>query len=298
MHLPKLRQLEFLVAIADHKSFSRAAEACHVSQPTLSSAIREVETVLGTQLIERGAREAGLTPSGKIAVERARNILADTENLVIRARHAGTPLNGRFRLGAIPTIAPFILPKILKTLHKDYTELQLYLREEKTEDLLGALRERSLDAAIIALPWTTPKITTQILGEDPFHLICPNGHSLKQKDKLKVEHLKDETVLLLEEGHCLRDHALSVCSLPGMTRQDDLAATSLQTMIQMVAGGMGVSLIPKLAAEAGMALAAGVDVVNVSQKLPARQIAIAWRTGSSREEEARLIGQEIVKVMN
>lgn len=293
MHLPTLRQLQFLTALADHGSFSRAAEASLVAQPTLSAAIKDIETLLGTQLVEREARGARLTAAGELAVEQARRILADAEELVTRARGAGAPLTGPFRLGAIPTIAPFVLPGALKGLRTAYPDLKLYLREDKTADLLAALRTRTLDAAIIALPWTTPGIETLTLGDDPFLLASPHGHRLIDKPKLGVRDLAGENVLLLEEGHCMRDHALSVCAMPGVERQDDLAATSLQTMVQMVAGGLGISLIPKIAAEAGLANGIGVDVRAFTETAPTRQISVAWRMGSSREAEARLIGDVI-----
>lgn len=289
MHLPTLRQLQFLTALADHGSFSRAAEACLVAQPTLSAAIKDIEGLLGTQLVERGARGARLTPAGTVAVDRARNILADTAELVTTTRGAGAPLTGHFRLGAIPTIAPFVLPDAVKRLRRDYPDLKLYLREDKTVDLLHALRARTLDAAIIALPWEAAGITMEAISDDPFLLACKSDHPLAIKPDVAPSDLKGQTVLLLEEGHCMRGHALSVCSLPGVDRQDDLAATSLQTMVQMVAGGLGVSLVPKLAADAGIVQGTGVVTRPFKGTLPGRQIAIAWRAGSSRADEARLI---------
>lgn len=295
MHLPTLRQLQFLTALAEHGSFSRAADACLVAQPTLSAAIKDIEALLGTQLVEREARGARLTHAGTIAVERARNILAAAEDLVITARGAGAPLAGHFRLGAIPTIAPYVLPEALKRLREEYPDLQLYLREDKTADLLDALRARTLDAAIIALPWETPGIAVEALADDPFLLACQAGHALSAKPKLTPKDLMGENLLLLEDGHCMRGHALSVCSLPGLKQQDNLAATSLQTMVQMVAGGLGVSLIPKLAVDAGLAEGTGVQVFPFHGSAPGRQIGVAWRAGSNREEEARLIGKVLRK---
>lgn len=293
MHLPTLRQLQFLTALADHGSFSRAAEASLVAQPTLSAAIKDIEALFETQLVEREARGARLTPAGELAVERARRILAETEDLVTSTRGAGTPLGGHFRLGAIPTIAPFLLPDALKRLRASYPDLKLYLREDKTADLLDALRSRTIDAAIIALPWPTPGVETVCLADDEFYLAYPQDHPIETKKDLCTRDLAGESLLLLEEGHCLRGHALSVCSLPGVEAQDDLAATSLQTMVQMVAGGLGISLVPKLAIKAGIAKGIGVDVRPFSGDVPSRQIGIAWRSGSSREEEARLIGDVV-----
>lgn len=298
MHLPTLRQLQFLIALADHGSFSRAAKACLVAQPTLSSAIKEIENLLGVALIERSARESRLTSAGVTAVAHARSILAETQELVSSVRDAGSPLTGSFRLGAIPTIAPFILPEALKHLRKAYPDLKLYLREDKTADLLESLSTRKLDAAIIALPWNTPGIDTLAIAEDAFMLACPKGHRLETKPKLTPQDMVGENVLLLEEGHCMRGHALSVCSLPGVARDQNLAATSLQTMVQMVAGGLGISLIPKIAAEAGIAAGTSVSVLPFTGNVPGRQIGIAWRARSSCETEARMIGDILSRVLD
>jgi LysR family hydrogen peroxide-inducible transcriptional activator len=204
MHLPTLRQLQFLTALADAGSFSRAAEACLVTQPTLSAAIKEIETLIGTPLVERTGRASKLTGAGEIAVERARQILAETEEMVLLARGAGTPLTGTFRLGAIPTIAPFLLPETVKRLRKDYKDLKLYLREDKTVSLLAALQARTLDAAIIALPWHTPGIDTLTVGAENFQLVFPVGHKLASQTKFSLEDIQKEALLLLEDGHCMR----------------------------------------------------------------------------------------------
>ncbi|MEO0882059.1 MAG: hydrogen peroxide-inducible genes activator [Pseudomonadota bacterium] len=288
-YLPTIRQLQFLCALADQGTFSRAADACLVAQPTLSAAIREVEAALGAQLVERGARSIRLTPAGDAAVARARQILADAEDLVAEVREAGAPLAGPFRLGAIPTIAPFVLPKTLRKLRQSYPDLRLILREEKTAELLAALRSRTLDAALIALPWPTTGIEVEIIGDDEFLLAMPKGHRLEDTKKLEVSKLLGEQVLLLEDGHCLRGHAEAVCTMPGIHRRDDVTATSLQTMIQMVGGGLGVSLVPKIAADGGIARGAGVTVRPFSERTPGRSIGMAWRAGSSRKDEALMI---------
>lgn len=294
MHLPTLRQLEFLCAIADEGSFSKAADSCHVTQPTLSSAIKEVEGLLGIQLIERESRGASLTRAGEAAVERARTILSDTADLVSAARQAGAPLSGPFRLGAIPTIAPFLLPRTLKQLRTSHPDLKLYLREDQTERLMDALRARKLDAALIALPWEASGIETMDLGEDEFLLVAPSDHALIQSASLKSTDLSDEDVLLLEDGHCLRDHALSVCRLPSKRGGADVTATSLPTLVHMVAGGLGVSLLPRLATEAGVTSGADVTLRAFDSPMIGRRIGIAWRTGSPRAAEAQMIG-DLVK---
>ncbi len=293
MHLPTLRQLQFLCALADEKSFSRAADVCNVTQPTLSSAIKEVEAILGVQLVEREARGASMTRAGEATVERARAVLSSAADLVSAAHQAGTPLTGPFHLGAIPTLAPYLLPRTLSSLRDGHADLKLYLREDQTDRLIEGLRNRSLDAALIALPWDAAGIETEVLGDDEFLFIGPKGHKLSTGKALQPEDLNGEDVLLLEDGHCLREHAVSVCSLSASTAGSDVAATSLATLVQMVAGGLGVSLLPKIASEAGITAGTDVMVRRFDTPVIGRQIGIAWRSGSPREAEARLIGESV-----
>ncbi|MEL6473302.1 MAG: hydrogen peroxide-inducible genes activator [Pseudomonadota bacterium] len=293
MFLPTIRQLQFLIALADESSFSRAAARCNVTQPTLSAAIKEVEKLLDVQLVEREARGASLTRAGEAAVERARKIIAEAEELVTVAEKAGAPLSGPFRLGAIPTIAPFVLPQITRQLRDTYPKLKLYLREDKTDALVEALRARTLDAAIIGLPWTLPGIEVESLLDDEFLFVASPEHALFSKRDLTTDDLANEDLLLLEDGHCMRDHALSVCAMPNGRDGAEVSATSLQTLIHMVAGDLGVSLLPKIAVDAGIADHADVEVRAFRTPVVGRAIGIAWRTGSSRAEEARLIGAAI-----
>lgn len=295
MHLPTLRQLQFLCALADEKSFSRAADICNVTQPTLSSAIKEVEAILGVQLVEREARGASLTRAGEAAVERARAILSAAADLVAAAHQAGTPLTGPFHLGAIPTLAPYLLPRTMSALRASHPDLKLYLREDQTDRLLDALRNRTLDAALIALPWESPGIETEVLGDDEFLFVGPCDHRLSTVNSLKPDDLQGEDVLLLEDGHCLREQAVSVCSFSPTGATSDVAATSLATLVQMVAGGLGVSLLPKIAADAGVAAGTDVSIRAFDTPVIGRQIGIAWRAGSPREAEARLIGESVRK---
>ncbi len=290
MILPTLRQLEFLCALAAEGSFSRAADACRVTQPTLSSAIKELEGLLGVQLVERESRGASLTHAGQEAADRARVLLSGAADLVAAARHAGEPLTGPFRLGAIPTIAPFLLPMTLRLLRDAHPELQLYLREDQTDRLLDDLRGRKLDAALIALPWEASGIQTEALTSDEFLLVAPQSHDLLTAPALQPDDLLDEDVLLLEDGHCLREHALSVCQLPGRRAGENITATSLQTLVHMVAGGLGVSLLPRLAVEGGLTSGINVSVRPFDQPMMGRQVGIAWRARSSRAAEARMIG--------
>lgn len=292
MHPPTIRQLQFLVALADEGSFSKAAGACHVTQPTLSAAIREVEGLLGVQLVERQARGAQLTPSGSVVVERARRILADVDDLIMAASDSGRPLTGPFRLGAIPTIAPYVLPFIASDLTVNHSELKLILREDITARLMEGLRARTLDAAIVALPWDMRGIETEILFEDPFSVVCPADHEFAQQSHVTMDDLKETDLLLLDEGHCLREHALAACEFaPRQNR--DLSATSLHTLLYMVGGGIGISLVPQLAIDAGVIDQTKVAVRPFNKTVAGRTVAIAWRAGSPHGESAKLIGESI-----
>lgn len=290
--LPTLRQLKFLAALADHGSFSRAAEASFVTQPTLSAGIKELEGILGATLVERGARGASLTPAGEAAVARARIVLTEAEDLVHAARAAGEPLAGPFRLGVIPTIAPFLLPKVLPHLRASYPELELFLREDLTHRLVDALKERRLDAALIARPYEAASIETESILEDEFLFAAAPEHPLAQIDPLTPEALAGEPLLLLEDGHCLRDHAIAVCaaSRPDENAaRSDFAATSLHTLVQMVKSGLGATLLPRLAVDAGLADRLDLAIKPFDPPVAGRAIGMAWRKGGARGEEARML---------
>ncbi|XBQ16900.1 MAG: hydrogen peroxide-inducible genes activator [Oceanicaulis sp.] len=294
--LPTLRQLKFLQALADHGSFSRAAEACFVTQPTLSAGIKELEGLLGAVLVERGPRGASLTPAGEAAVERARLVLTETEDLVHAARAAGQPLTGPFRLGVIPTIAPFLLPQVLPALREAFPDMELFLREDLTHRLVEGLRDRKLDAALIALPYDADAIETVSLIEDEFLFAAAPDHKLAQTDPLTPEALSGEPLLLLEDGHCLRDHALAVCTTSRPEKENarsDFAATSLHTLVQMVRSGLGATLLPRLAVDAGLADRLGLAIKPFSPPIAGRAIGMAFRRGSARAEEARQLAAAV-----
>ncbi len=298
--LPTLRQLKFLVALADHGTFSRAAETAFVTQPTLSAGIKELEGVLGATLVERGARGATLTPAGEAAVARARLILTEAEDLVHAARAAGEPLSGAFRLGVIPTIAPFLLPKVLPAIRAAFPQLELFLREDLTHRLIDALKERRLDAALIALPYETGAIETAPLISDEFLFAAAPDHPLAEIDTLTPDTLRHEELLLLEDGHCLRDHALAVCSAASSdadSARSDFAATSLHTLVQMVKSGLGATLLPKLAIDAGLADRLDLAIRPFDPPVAGREIGIAWRKGSARAEEARALGRAVTEAL-
>jgi LysR family transcriptional regulator, hydrogen peroxide-inducible genes activator len=287
--MPTLRQLQFLTALRAEGSFVAAAEAVGVTQPTLSAGIKDLEAALGAVLVERGRLGAVLTPAGEEAAERATRALGEVEEMVRSVQAAGEPFSGVFRLGAIPTIAPFLLPRALPLLKKRFPKMRLQMREDLTGRLVDQLRARTLDAAVIALPYEAHGITSAPIAEDEFLFLCPEDHPLAKRNDLSPEHLKTEDVLLLEDGHCLRDHALAACRLPSSKRSTDVGATSLHTLVQMVGGGMGVTLLPKIAADAGAAAGAHVAVRPFAQPLVGRSLGVAWRQGGQREEEARLL---------
>jgi len=289
--LPTLRQLQYLKLLAEHGSFSRAAEAAHVAQPTLSAGIQELERTLGAPVVERARGGAVLTAVGEEAARRGEAILAQAEDLVQAARGAGRPLSGRVRLGVIPTVAPFLLPRALPRLRARHPELRLFLREDLTARLIAGLRSGALDAAVIALPYDTAGLELAPVGGDALAVIAPAGHRLDVGGAVAPEALEEEELILLEDGHCLRDHALSACRLGGPRADAGFAATSLPTLVQMVGSGLGVSLLPAMAA----GLAEGLPVTVRPLRGPAarREIAVAWRAGSSRGADARLLAERL-----
>ena len=289
--LPTLRQLQYLKLLAEHASFSRAAEAAHVSQPALSAGVQELEKILGAPVVERTRGNVQLTAVGAEAVRRAEDVLARTEDLVEAARNAGKPLSGRFRLGVIPTVAPFLLPARLPGLKEAYPALRLFIREDLTPRLVAALKAGHLDAAVIALPYAAQGIDHARIGDDEILAAAPAGHALAGKGPIPPGSLKAEDLILLEDGHCLRDQALAAFDIDPPKGDDVFAATSLHTLVQMVSSGLGVSFLPEMAVRAGLADAPGVVVRPIAAKAPRREIVVAWRTGSSRAAEAKLLAE-------
>jgi LysR family hydrogen peroxide-inducible transcriptional activator len=293
--IPTLRQLQYLRLLAEHGSFSRAADAAHVTQPTLSAGVQELEKILGAPVVDRGRSGVILTPVGEEAVRRARDVLARAEDLVQAARSAGQPLSGRFRLGVIPTIAPFLLPRALPLLRRRFPALRLFLREDLTGRLIAGLKDGALDAALIALPYDTAGLGTAHVGDDELLAATPANHPLLTRERIEPAALEDEGLILLEDGHCLREHALSACHLEPPRAGDEgaFAATALHTLVQMVGSGLGVSLLPAMAVEAGLTENAPVSVRPLAGGSPKREIVVAWRAGSSRETEARLLAEAL-----
>jgi LysR family transcriptional regulator, hydrogen peroxide-inducible genes activator len=299
--LPTLRQLQYLKLLAEHKSFMAAAEAAFVSQPALSSGIAELEKILNARLVDRSRGQVILTAVGEETLKRAEDILARAEDLVEAARGADRPLSGRFRLGVIPTIAPFLLPKALLRLRSEFKDLRLFLREDQTARLIAALKTGVLDAAVIALPYDLSGLDHAFVARDAIQVALPPGHPLARESKVAPEALKGEELILLEDGHCLREHALAACSWTGASGVNEslssysgggFAATSLNTLVQMVGSGLGVSLLPAMAVEAGLARDE-VTVRPLKSDHAFRDIVVVWRSGSSRAPEARLLAERL-----
>ena len=291
--LPTLRQLQYLKLLAEHGSFSRAAEAAHVSQPALSSGVQELERILGAPVVERTRGAVLLTAVGAEAVRRAEDVLARTEDLVEAAKNAGKPLSGRFRLGVIPTVAPFLLPQKLTVLRDAHPSLKLFIREDLTPRLIAGLKSGQLDAAVIALPYDAPGIDHAHIAHDDIVAAAPLGHALAGSGPIPQGALKSEDLILLEDGHCLRDQALAAVNVEAPRGEDVFAATSLPTLVQMVSSGLGVTFLPQMAVDAGLANNPGVVVRPISEDAPRREIVVAWRAGSSRAAEARLLAEAL-----
>lgn len=291
--LPTLRQLQYLKLLAEHGSFSRAAQAAHVTQPTLSAGVQELERILGAPMVDRNRSGVILTAAGADAVARAGAILAQAEDLVQASRGAGQPFSGRFRLGLIPTVAPFILPAALPVLRARHPKLRLFLREDLTHRLIAELKGGLLDAAVIARPYDMAGLEWEHVADDELVAAFPAGHALGQAAKVTPERMDAEDLILLEDGHCLRDHALAACGLSSrrQTPDDGFAATSLATLVQMVGAGLGVSFLPVMAVDAGLADEAGVAVRPLDADAASREIVVAWRAGSTRAAEGRLLAE-------
>jgi LysR family transcriptional regulator, hydrogen peroxide-inducible genes activator len=277
-----LRDLSYLVALAEHRHFGRAADACYVSQPTLSTQIRKLETELGVDLIERNPRNLVLTDAGRRVVERARIILAEADNITEIARQASDPESGSLRIGIFPTLAPYLLPHVVPHIHARYPGLELLLVEEKTEEVLQRLREGKLDAGVLALPVNDELLHQEFLFEEEFVLAVPADHPLAGTDgPAPPSMIAGESLLLLEDGHCLREQALAVCQLAGASERGGFRATSLETLRQMVAAGVGVTLLPELAVQPPVPIYEDIRLIRFAEPVPRRRIAMFWRTTSA-----------------
>jgi LysR family transcriptional regulator, hydrogen peroxide-inducible genes activator len=276
-----LRDLRYFVALADHAHFGRAAAACFVSQPTLSTQIKKLEEELGVSLVERAPRKVMLTPAGREIADRARHIVADVEQMKEVARRSQDPEAGTVRLGLFPTLGPYLLPHVVPKIRARFPRLELLLVEEKSPEILVRLRNGKLDVGLLALPVHDDQLHTEFLFEEPFLLAVPETHPLAGRDSLMMKELAKERLLLLEDGHCLRDQALDVCQLAGATEMSGFQATSLETLRQMVAANVGVTLLPTLAIKPPVARSLDIHLLGFRDSQPSRQIAMVWRKSSA-----------------
>lgn len=276
-----LRELQYLVALATHGNFRRAAEVCLVSQPTLSTQIRKLEEELGVVLIERGPRKLMLTPAGRDAVERARRILGEVDELKEAARRARSAESGTLRLGVFPTLGPYLLPHVVPLIRARFPDLELLLVEDKSDALLARLTQGQLDAAFLALPVHDSRLHSEFLFEEPFLVAVPSDDPLARRPDISLDELGRHNLMLLEDGHCLRDQALEVCRLSGARETGEFRATSLETLRQMVAAGVGITLLPVLATKNRAPAAENIRLLPFRDAQPSRRIGMVWRRTSA-----------------
>ena len=293
MERPTIRQLESVVAIADHGSFRRAATALGISQPALTAQIQTVEALLGIQVFERDRRSVLITPAGEDIVGRAREALVAIDTVTDAARRRGEPLVGSLRLGVIPTVAPYWLPALLPSVRSRFPRLELILREDQTARLIIQLGSGQLDLAMVALP-VPGDFTTAAFARELFVVAAPRGSALpKKRGRIHDRDLDGEKVLLLEDGHCLRDQALAVCERGGALESMEVRGTSLPTLVQMVAGGLGITLLPEAAASALVQARGPIELASFGPPVPGRTLGLAWRPSSARLPEFRMLAETL-----
>jgi LysR family hydrogen peroxide-inducible transcriptional activator len=294
-YLPSLKQLQYLVALRDLGHFGRAADACYVTQSTLSAGLRELETLLGVTLVERTRRVVRFTPLGQRVADKALRVLREADELAEMARTEGQPLHGELRMGVIPTIAPFLLPAMLPRLRHEWPDLKLYLREEPSQAACEALHRGQLDCLLLALPFNCGEVDKAALFDDPLFVAFPGGEA--PGPVVDVETIDENRMLLLEDGHCLKDHALSACNRPDLRAHAAMMGTSLHTLVQMVDNGLGVTFIPAMAIEAGILDGTRVDARPLRSDHGFRRIALIWRRSSPRETEFQLLAAAIRRIV-
>lgn len=289
----KLKDLRYLVAVADTRHFGRAAERSFVSQPTLSAQLKKLEEYLGVQLIERAPKRVSLTAAGEEIVERARRIIEAGDEIVELAKGHRDPLAGRLKLALLPTIGPYLLPNVAAKLRKQLPRLELMLYEYQTDTMLEKLHSGEIDVGILALPVAMDGFDSYELYKEPFTVAMPSNHRLASRSQIRVDDLAHETLLLLEDGHCLRDQALDICSSTDVHEKQDFRATSLETLRQMVAAGVGITLLPELAGRGAYGAARGVVIRPFAKPVPARTIGAVWRKSSARREVILALAKQI-----
>ena len=296
VHLPTIKQLQYLVALRQHGHFGKAADSCFVTQSTLSAGLRELETLLNMTLVERTRRVVRFTALGEKLADKATRVLRETEELAEMARAEGKPLHGELRMGVIPPIAPVLLPAMLPRLRSEWPSLKLYLREETSQAACEALHRGQLDCVLLALPYACGDIDSAPLFDDPLFVAFPRGEA-PTGNTIDVSAIDENRMLLLEDGHCLKDHALSACNRPDLRAHAAMMGTSLHTLVQMVDNGLGLTFIPAMAIDAGILDGTRVDARPLRSDHGFRQIALIWRRSSPRESEFQLLAQSLRRIV-
>ena len=295
VHLPTIKQLQYLVALHQHGHFGKAAEACFVTQSTLSAGLRELESLLGVVLVERTRRVVRFTPLGTKIAGKALRVLREAEELSDLARAQGQPLHGELRMGVIPTIAPFLLPAMLPRLRDKWPSLKLFLREETSQSACDALHRGQLDCVLLAMPFGCGDVDKATLFDDRLFVAFPHGEAPAEA-RVDASAIDENRLLLLEDGHCLKDHALSACNRPELRAEAAILGTSLHTLVQMVDNGLGVTFVPQMAIEAGILDGTSVDARPLRSEHGAREVALIWRRSSPREQEFRLLAESLRQI--
>jgi len=296
VHPPTIKQLQYLVALREHGHFGKAADACFVTQSTLSAGLRELETLLGVVLVERTRRVVRFTALGEKIADKAVRVLREAEELAEIARAEGKPLHGELRMGVIPTIAPFLLPAMLPRLRSEWPSLKLYLREETSQAACEALHRGQLDCVLLALPFACGDVDFAALFDDRLFVAFPHGEA-PGGDSVEVGAIDENRMLLLEDGHCLKDHALAACNRPELRAHATMMGTSLHTLVQMVDNGLGLTFIPSMAIEAGILDGTRVEARSLRSDRDFRRIALIWRRSSTRESEFQLLATALRRIM-
>lgn len=292
-YLPTIKQLQYLVALREQQHFGRAAEASFVSQSTLSAGIRELESLLGVTLVERSRRVVRFTALGEQVVAKAGRLLREAEELSDIVQAAGKPLSGELRLSVIPTIAPFTLPRVLPRLRRERPDLQLLLREETSQDAMESLQHGRSDCVLLALPFDIGDATTEHIADDALFVAFPKDDPRDPPASIPPDMIDEARLLLLEDGHCLRDHALAACNRAELRMNASMIATSLHTLVQMVDGGLGLTMLPQMAIDAGILDGTQVVARPVKSDTAKREIVLVWRKNSPREADFQLLAEEL-----